>query len=111
MGDESQEVLMLQQAAPQIQMVVLRLARDHRLAQERSGQMICFVQQSLDCRAIERVAHDEKTVVGKRAALFGRERYEVHQLLFLITQQCCISSFAGGRIVACGNSERMYSTV
>src|ERR1700754_1054361 len=60
-------------------MVVFRLVLDYRLTQKRFCQTIGDTQQPIDCFAIERIRHDEETVLGKRAALIGSEWHEVHQ--------------------------------
>mgnify|MGYP003694292623 CR=1 FL=1 len=44
-------------------------------------------------------------------SLIGVYCYETSAHAFLIRQQCCISSLAGGRIAASGSSDLIYASV
>jgi hypothetical protein len=75
---------------------MLKWQRDANLA-------IVLHDRFLLCAApLRETLSNHTTVLHPSLRLCGR--------LFLITQQCCISSFTGGRIVACGNNDFMYST-
>ena len=93
-------------------MVVLCLINHHRLIKKRFRQPVARIDQALHALRSKRMRDNEEAVGFKRLSLLWFEFNEIHACYpFLITQPCCISLLAGGKIVACGKSVSIYFSV
>jgi len=93
-------------------MVVLCFINNDRLIKKRFRQPVARIDEALQALGSKRIRDNEEAVRFERLPLLWFEFNEIHAPYpFLMTQPCCISLLAGGKIVACGKSVFIYFSV